>query len=197
MLATALVCFEFAVASAATFIEDLVMERSKSALMAAAVGYILAASPAATSAGHLFTGQISSVEKTKWRPGTGYPDGPCNEVKAACRRAGFVPGGAGTGIGLAVDCVRPIIEGTPQPRRARAPLPQVDPRTLAACRASLGPSGAPSLEAGPRPSPGYDASSPSSSGAPPSPSNSPGANQSIEDAPPAPKNVPNSAEPPP
>ena len=37
--------------------------------------------------------------------------GPCQQIMAACQQAGFVQGGAKTGAGLAVDCVRPIVQG--------------------------------------------------------------------------------------
>lgn len=61
--------------------------------------------------------------------------GPCQQIAAACRQAGFVQGGARTGEGIGVDCIRPIMTGTPQPRRASKPLPQVDPQIVAACKA--------------------------------------------------------------
>src|SRR5215470_3899878 len=61
---------------------------------------------------------------------------PCAEIVAACRQAGFVPGGRRTGEGLQADCVQPIIAGAAQPRRAAKPLPQVDPQVVAACRAA-------------------------------------------------------------
>jgi hypothetical protein len=40
--------------------------------------------------------------------------GPCAQITAACKQAGFVPNGAKTGVGIVVDCVRPIMVGTPQ-----------------------------------------------------------------------------------
>jgi len=55
---------------------------------------------------------------------------------AACQQAGFVRGGAKTGAGLAVDCVRPIVQGTAQRPKASKALPQVDPQIVAACKAS-------------------------------------------------------------
>jgi N-acetylglucosamine-6-sulfatase len=60
--------------------------------------------------------------------------GPCREIVAACREAGFTQGGARTGDGIVVDCVRPIMLGTAQPRRAVKPLPQIDPQIVAACK---------------------------------------------------------------
>jgi len=38
------------------------------------------------------------------------------------------------GFGIVVDCIRPIMEGTPQRRRAAKPLPQIDPQIVAACK---------------------------------------------------------------
>src|ERR1700704_1939779 len=58
----------------------------------------------------------------------------CREITAACQRAGFAPGAARAGAGLQVDCVRPIMQGEAQPRRARKPLPQIDPQLVADCR---------------------------------------------------------------
>ena len=62
--------------------------------------------------------------------------GPCAEIRAACLGAGFVPNGARSGRGIAVDCVQPIMAGTPQRPRAARPLPQIDPRIVAACTSS-------------------------------------------------------------
>jgi N-acetylglucosamine-6-sulfatase len=61
--------------------------------------------------------------------------GPCQQIVAACAEAGFVQGGARTGDGIQVDCVRPIMLGTEQPRRATKPLPPVDPALIEACKA--------------------------------------------------------------
>ena len=60
--------------------------------------------------------------------------GACQQIRAACERAGFRQGGAKEGMGLHVDCIRPIMQGPPQPRRAGAPLPQIDPQVVAACK---------------------------------------------------------------
>ena len=37
--------------------------------------------------------------------------GPCGQITAACRGAGFTLGGAGTGTGLLADCIVPIMQG--------------------------------------------------------------------------------------
>ena len=63
-------------------------------------------------------------------------EGPCGEITAACENAGFSLGGAKSGNGLLRDCVQPILQGKPQPPRARVSLPQVDPQAVADCRAS-------------------------------------------------------------
>jgi arylsulfatase A-like enzyme len=61
---------------------------------------------------------------------------PCAQIAAACRDAGFTPGGARQGTGLRIDCVRPIVEGRAQPPRASKRLPQVDAGIVAACKAA-------------------------------------------------------------
>ena len=61
--------------------------------------------------------------------------GPCAQIRAACEQAGFARGAAKEGNGIQVDCLRPIMLGTPQPRRASIPLPQVDPQLVEACKA--------------------------------------------------------------
>jgi hypothetical protein len=58
----------------------------------------------------------------------------CAEIRSACAAAGFVRGGARAGNGLAVDCIAPIMRGTPQPRRASKPLPQIDQGLIAECK---------------------------------------------------------------
>jgi hypothetical protein len=61
--------------------------------------------------------------------------GPCIQVRMACEQAGFVQGGVREGNGLQIDCVRPIMQGTPQPPNASMPLPPIDPQLVAACKA--------------------------------------------------------------
>jgi hypothetical protein len=61
--------------------------------------------------------------------------GACRQIRAACEQAGFTQGGVQQGMGLWRDCIRPMMQGTPQRRRAAAPLPQVDPQLVAACSA--------------------------------------------------------------
>ena len=59
----------------------------------------------------------------------------CAEIRAACKQAGFERGRAKTGEGIFVDCIAPIMRGTPQPRRASKPLPQINPQLVADCKA--------------------------------------------------------------
>jgi hypothetical protein len=144
------------------------MQKRWSALAAALFAFATVIGAAAMSPGQSLPEYMSSAQKVEWQRGSepagpaglrsraSYPNyGPCGEVKAVCRRAGFVSGGARAGIGLALDCVRPIIEGRPQPARAIRPLPQINPRLIAACRASLGGALGPSQQ----PEPGYRAPS--------------------------------------
>jgi hypothetical protein len=60
---------------------------------------------------------------------------PCAALRQVCAQAGFVLQGARAGEGLLVDCVRPIMQRIPQPRRATKPLPAIDPQLVEACRA--------------------------------------------------------------
>jgi hypothetical protein len=82
-------------------------------------------------AGLLFTGAFGlslaqSVQPVPWNP--------CAQIRAACTRAGFVPNGVKMGVGIAVDCIQPIMVGTPQRRQATKPLPPLDPQVVAACK---------------------------------------------------------------
>ncbi len=63
------------------------------------------------------------------------PPRPCAAIRAVCLQAGFVPQGARAGEGLVVDCIRPIMQGIPQPPRASKSLPAIDPQLVEACRA--------------------------------------------------------------
>jgi hypothetical protein len=58
---------------------------------------------------------------------------PCARIAAACTQAGFVRNGAKIGAGIMVDCIQPIIAGTPQRKQATKALPQIDPQVVAAC----------------------------------------------------------------
>jgi hypothetical protein len=60
--------------------------------------------------------------------------GPCAQIRTVCTQAGFVPNGANVGVGIVVDCIRPIMAGAPQRPRASRPLPQIDQQVVAACK---------------------------------------------------------------
>lgn len=62
--------------------------------------------------------------------------GPCEQITAACEKAGFVSGGGREGAGLVVHCLEPLMQRKPQPRNAKKPLPQVDPQLITACAAA-------------------------------------------------------------
>src|SRR5450432_3202450 len=64
------------------------------------------------------------------------PPGACRQMIAACQEAGFAQGGARSGEGLQVDCVRPIMQGGAQRRRGSKALPQIDPKLVEACKAT-------------------------------------------------------------
>jgi len=67
-------------------------------------------------------------------PTRSVPWHPCAKITAVCSQAGFRPNGAKLGLGIAVDCIRPIMVGTPQRKQATKALPQVDPQVVQACR---------------------------------------------------------------
>src|SRR5271157_3255624 len=86
---------------------------------------------------------------------TAVAQGPCQQIKSACMNAGFVQGGVSAGNGLWLDCIDPIMQGTAQRHKATKPLPQVDPKLVAACKAqdaSFGQPKAPS-DTGTQPAP--------------------------------------------
>ncbi len=60
---------------------------------------------------------------------------PCLKIKQVCEEAGFKQNAVKEGIGLQVDCIRPLIEGTPQRKSAAKPLPRIDASVVAACKA--------------------------------------------------------------
>ncbi len=63
-------------------------------------------------------------------------EGACRQIRLACEGAGFTPGAARDGVGLAVHCIIPIMQTRAQPPTARRPLPRVDPQLVADCAAS-------------------------------------------------------------
>lgn len=70
---------------------------------------------------------------------------PCEQIKTACTNAGFVQGGAKSGVGLWHDCVDPLLGRRAHSRINTKTLPRVDPKIVAACKAqnpNYGPPGA-------------------------------------------------------
>ena len=63
------------------------------------------------------------------------PPRPCAANPQVCLQAGFVLNGGRAGEGLFIDCINPIMQARPKPRRATKPLPAVDPALIGACRA--------------------------------------------------------------
>jgi hypothetical protein len=61
----------------------------------------------------------------------------CDQIKAACKNAGFVLSG-GDRNGLLRDCFQPIVQGTAQPSASR-PLPKITPQLLGLCREASEP----------------------------------------------------------
>jgi hypothetical protein len=84
-----------------------------------------------TLVGLLFTGVFSLSQAQPTQP---VPWHPCAQITAACTQAGFVPYGAKLGVGIAVDCIKPIMAGTPQRKEATKPLPSLDLQVVAACK---------------------------------------------------------------
>jgi hypothetical protein len=72
----------------------------------------------------LFAGHSARAEDHK----------PCMQIKAACEQAGFKQGAVSEGMGLQIDCLQPIISGSPQRPGAKNPLPTIDPAVVTACK---------------------------------------------------------------
>lgn len=70
--------------------------------------------------------QAAATQPVPWHP--------CARITAACSQSGFVPNGAKKGLGIMLDCVRPIMTETPQRKQATKALPQIDPKVVAACK---------------------------------------------------------------
>jgi hypothetical protein len=92
-------------------------------------GIVRATTITLTLVGLLFTGVFSLSLAQPTQP---VPWHPCAKIAQACTRAGFVPNGAKSGLGIMSDCIRPIMLGTTK-QQATA-LPQIDPQIVAACK---------------------------------------------------------------
>jgi len=60
--------------------------------------------------------------------------GPCQQIVAACKSAGFAENEYEKGYGLQMDCIDPLMNGTKQPSNASKPLPSVSSQVIAACK---------------------------------------------------------------
>lgn len=63
------------------------------------------------------------------------PPKPCKQIEQACRNAGFIKGDWKKGDGLWRDCVDPIVQGQTNVPGATKPLPSVDGKVVADCKA--------------------------------------------------------------
>jgi Ricin-type beta-trefoil lectin domain-like/Chaperone of endosialidase len=91
----------------------------------------------APSARHLALGLLALASLlVLCLPGSAQPAEVCDQIRAACEKAGFAYGAVKSGNGLWVDCIRPIMQGKSQPADASRPLPPVDPQIVTACKAS-------------------------------------------------------------
>ncbi len=61
--------------------------------------------------------------------------GPCKQIEDACKNAGFIKGDWKNGDGLMRDCVNPIMQGVTNVPGATKPLPSVDAKAIADCKA--------------------------------------------------------------
>lgn len=59
----------------------------------------------------------------------------CKVIADACRKAGFIQGDWKKGDGLWRDCVNPIVQGKTSVPGATKPLPSVDGKLVADCKA--------------------------------------------------------------
>jgi hypothetical protein len=60
---------------------------------------------------------------------------PCKQITETCKKAGFVLNESDKGYGLQVHCINPIMQGKTTVPGAKKPLPAVDPKLVAECKA--------------------------------------------------------------
>src|SRR3954465_2079967 len=63
------------------------------------------------------------------------PPGACKQIAEICHNAGFIKGDWKKGDGLWRDCVDPIMQGKTSVPGATKPLPSIDGRLVADCKA--------------------------------------------------------------
>jgi hypothetical protein len=60
---------------------------------------------------------------------------PCKQITETCKKAGFVLNESDKGYGLHAHCINPIMQGKTTVPGAKKPLPAVDPKLVAECKA--------------------------------------------------------------
>jgi hypothetical protein len=89
--------------------------------------------PAQSAPAQSAPAQPAPAQSAPAQAAPGVPMRPGAQIREACAQAGFIFKGANMGIGILVDCIRPIMAGTPQRRQAAKPLPEIDPKLVVAC----------------------------------------------------------------
>ena len=69
------------------------------------------------------------------KKGNHNPPPECKPIEDACRNAGFIQGDWKKGDGLWRDCVNPLVQGKTSVPGATKPLPSVDGKLVADCKA--------------------------------------------------------------
>lgn len=64
-----------------------------------------------------------------------HPPAECKPIEDACKQAGFIRGDWKKGDGLWRDCVNPLMQGKTSVPGASKPLPSVDGKLVADCKA--------------------------------------------------------------
>lgn len=77
---------------------------------------------------------VASPAKTD-KPAAKEETKACQQISNICKNAGFDPGEAAKGTGLNAHCLNPIMQGKTKAPGAKKPLPTVDPKLVAACKA--------------------------------------------------------------
>ena len=88
----------------------------------------------AKAAGVTTQEKATTPAKTE-KPAAKEQSGPCHQITQICKNAGFDPGEAAKGTGLNAHCLNPIMQGKTKAPGAKKPLPTVDPKLVAACKA--------------------------------------------------------------
>jgi hypothetical protein len=93
-----------------------------------------AAEKAKEAAGVTTQEKATTPAKTE-KSGAKEQSGSCQKITQICKNADFDPGEGKKGTGLNRDCINPIMQGKTKVPGAKKPLPAVDPKLVAACKA--------------------------------------------------------------